>query len=74
MTISQEEVESLVTQYAVQDLDEALSLVTGLFVGLYEAKIRSSDDYEDGDEKKNIKINGSYRDITINKVTKQSGG
>jgi len=68
MAIKKEELEELFTEYAKEDINSALSLITGLYVGVNELVVSMDKNYTEGSEKKTINITGSYRDITIHAV------
>lgn len=61
------ELEALFFEFAANYPQSALSLITGMFVGLLEFGIKASG----GDENKEIKVYGcGNRDITISEVHK----
>ncbi len=64
--ITVKQVSEIITEYAKQDLEDALKLISGHFVGLHVAYVTLSPEAEDGAEKNKIEItNKSGRNITI---------
>ena len=65
MSITDKQFNDFISEFAKQDLEQALILITANFVGLNEAYIALNKEGSKKESKKEIVIKGGYRDITI---------